>query len=66
MIEKGTTMFSKGQLCLALALVATPHLVHAAGSQPEGAPTATMPTMMCTSFDPIGALVACGFPAGQI
>jgi hypothetical protein len=32
----------------------------------KGAPTASMPTMACTSFDPIGALTACGFPPGQI
>jgi hypothetical protein len=32
----------------------------------KGMPTASTPTMMCSSFDPIGALVACGFPDGKI
>jgi len=32
----------------------------------KGVPAAAMPTMMCSSFDPIGALVACGFPPGNI
>jgi hypothetical protein len=25
-----------------------------------------MPTMACTAFDPMAALVACGFPDGNI
>jgi len=32
----------------------------------KGVPTASMPTMSCTNFDPMAFLVACGFPPGQI
>jgi hypothetical protein len=32
----------------------------------NGAPQAAMPTMSCTGFDPMAALVACGFPPGKI
>ena len=32
----------------------------------NGAPTATMPTMSCTTFDPLADLIACGFPNGKI
>ena len=32
----------------------------------KGMPTAAMPAMSCSSFDPSAALVACGFPDGKI
>jgi hypothetical protein len=32
----------------------------------KGVPTAAMPTMACSSFNPSAAFVACGFPDGKI
>jgi hypothetical protein len=32
----------------------------------NGVPTTTMPTLSCTTFDPLADLVACGFPNGKL